>query len=162
MEAFDILTGEVLEVAPRFFTAYQRPVFDSSEAGDPRTITEMAYVPPQVRINEMMEAGRRLAAERRLRFDSSELNVDDPDGDMPEDPTRAPGVDLVDVSRAQMALNRRLAARRAALRAERKAAEDAKQAAGRRSEDRGNQQASDESVPEPEAGPEVHPKGKKA
>jgi len=110
----------------RFYTQWDRPDGFEVDQVSPRSITELAYVPPQVMIKDMMDAGRRLAAERRMRFDSVELGVEDVQGDMPLDPTREPGVDLVDVTRAERAVRSRLEAQREL---RRKAKEDALQKA---------------------------------
>lgn len=105
MDAIDLVTGEVVKV-PYQTNRYQS-IASWQEHPDEKSITETAYVPPQVQIQDMMEAGLRLAAERKARFDSVELNVQEGE-DIPLDPTREPGVDLVDVQRAAESLDVRL------------------------------------------------------
>lgn len=97
MVLIKILTGETTE--GDFATQYHRPVKDWSEdhSKSKPGITVEPYIPPQVQIAEMMDAGARLAALRKARFDSVELQVEG--DDIPLDPTREPGVDLVDVDR---------------------------------------------------------------
>lgn len=121
-------TGEVLNV--KFGTQWIVPLFSYAEKGDPRSITETAYVPPQVQIQDMIDAGARLAAARKARFDTVELQLDAEDDDVPLDPTRQPGVDLVDVQKAAQAVSTRLQEAKSALQvaAEKKAAADAKAA----------------------------------
>lgn len=96
MEYINIYTGEVREGYSH--TAEEIPLKPTCEKEDHRTMTEQAYVPPEIQINDMILAGLRLDAERRARFDSTELEI--PEGeDIPLDPTREPGVDLVDIQR---------------------------------------------------------------
>lgn len=102
MEALDIYTGEVKEVP--FFTQRYVPLAAKGEKEDSKSITETAYIPPQVQIADMMQAGVRLAEERRARFDSVELST--PDGeDPPLDPLREPGLDLSDLSRLESSVS---------------------------------------------------------
>lgn len=101
MEYMDVYTGEVVKAA--FATQRFVPLGPTQEKEDHSSITETAYVPPQIQIRDMMLAGLRLAEERRARFDSVELGVED--GDIPLDPTREPGVDIVDLERAAAAVS---------------------------------------------------------
>jgi len=106
MEAIDVYTGEVVEVP--FFSQRYVPAKMKYEKEDHHSMTEQAYVPPQVQIADMMLAGIRLADERRQRFDSSDLQI--PEGeDIPLDPLREPGIDLVDVQKTVAAVSARLA-----------------------------------------------------
>ena len=87
MKTYNIASGEVSSDV-RFATAYDRPVGDFEEHPVKESQTETAYVPPQVQIADMMDAGVRLAAARRARFDSTELGEDlaGPEVDLPLDP----------------------------------------------------------------------------
>lgn len=105
MKALDVYTGELVDVP--FFSQRNVPLDMKYEKEDHQTATEQAYVPPQVQIADMMLAGLRLAEERRARFDSVDLNVSEEE-DLPLDPLREPGLDLVDVSRAVAGLNESL------------------------------------------------------
>lgn len=99
--------GEIVEQDSPFYTAWARPVADFSEVPEEGSITETAYVPPQVQIMDMMDAGRRLAEARRARFDSVSYGLRD-DEDVPLDITRGPNVDVVDVQKAAEGLKVRL------------------------------------------------------
>ncbi len=95
-ELIDRYSGEL--VSGKVKSNRYVPVKSKKEPVDPFTRTERGYIPPTIQISDMMNAGLRLAAERRARFDSVDLNV--PDGeDVPLDPMREPGLDLADVSR---------------------------------------------------------------
>lgn len=96
MEYMNVYTGEVR--TGHGHTSEEIPVEPTVEPEDHRSITEQSYIPPQVQINDMLLAGLRLDAERRARFDSSDMNIEDPN-QIPLDPTREPGVDLVDIQR---------------------------------------------------------------
>jgi hypothetical protein len=122
MEAVKLLTGETVQLD--FFTAWERPLKDQSEHPDPKSITETAYVPPQVQIKDMMDAGVALAASRKARFDSVELRIDE---DIPLDPTREPGVDLVDIQRQAEAVSKRLEEARGVEKVEQEKAQRAEQ-----------------------------------
>lgn len=105
METVDILTGELSE--KRFQSSYNVSTKDCSEVPVKGNITETAYVPPQHRIQEFMQAGERLAAERRKRYDSVQLGLDE-EAEVPLDPSREPNVDIVDVQKAAKAANMRI------------------------------------------------------
>lgn len=107
MKCVNVLTGEAVQAD--FATAYIRPLKDESERPSPASIVEQAYVPPQAQIQDMMDAGVRLAAYRKARFDTVELQIAE-NGDVPLDVTREPGADLVDVQRAAEDLEARLGA----------------------------------------------------
>lgn len=65
MDVFDIFTGEVSK--SRFASSYNRPVVDEIAPMSEESITETSYIPPEVQIRDMMEAGDRLARERKER-----------------------------------------------------------------------------------------------
>lgn len=65
MDVFDIFTGEVSKV--RFATAYNRPTLDEIAPMSEESITETSYIPAEIQIRDMMEAGDRLARERKER-----------------------------------------------------------------------------------------------
>ena len=93
MELYNLLTGEVTE-GP-FQTAYHRSTIEPKPipGSDKPTHPIEPYIPPQAQIKDMMMAGARLKETRRLRFDTEEE-------DAPLDPTREPGIDIVDLERA--------------------------------------------------------------
>ncbi len=95
-ELLDRYTGELVTGSIRSNRLV--PVSIKKEPVDPFTRTERGYVPPTIQIADMMNAGLRLAAERRARFDSVELEVPEEE-DIPLDPMREQGLDLADVSR---------------------------------------------------------------
>lgn len=82
-----------------FFTQYSRPKEKELEPGGGERLVETAgYVPAEVQISDMLEAGRRLGEYRRDRFDFGSGE------EVPEDyfdPTRSRGFDLADASRLQ-------------------------------------------------------------
>jgi hypothetical protein len=108
-KSFDILSGETAEA--RFYTQYDRPVRDESEHPSLESQTETGYVPPEVQIEDMMRAGKTLMEYRKARFDTVEL-ADQEGDEIPLDPTREPGVDLVDVMRASRNVFQRLKAQK--------------------------------------------------
>jgi hypothetical protein len=124
MEALDIYTGELVKVP--FYTPRFVPSTMQYEKEDHFSITEQAYVPPQVQIADMMIAGLRLAEERRARFDSTELNLPEEE-DIPMDPLREPGIDLVDVQRAAIRVSESLRASQEKANREIKEAQDEEQ-----------------------------------
>lgn len=105
MQCVNILNGKVTE--RDFQTALEVEVDPKVAPMDDFNITETAYIPPQVQIKEFMEAGARLDAERRARFDNRELNLD-PEDDIPLDLARDPNVDVVDMQRAARSANERI------------------------------------------------------
>lgn len=113
MRLVNILTGE--ECFMEFATGIHRPTVDMSEKLDPvPAVTIEPYLPPQYQIADMMDAGVRLALSRKARFDNRELGIDEDSDEVPLDPTREPGVDLVDVVRAAQSVAKELAASKAA------------------------------------------------
>lgn len=120
MEARDRFSGEVKEVP--FLSQRHLCVGVKKEKFDSFTRTERGYVPPTVQIADMMNAGLRLAAERRARFDSQYVKEGE---EVPLDPTREPGVDLVDMGRLAEKAKNAATAFEEAVRAKEKEASDA-------------------------------------
>ncbi len=118
----DRYTGEVVSGSVRSNRLV--PIAIKKEKVDPFTRTERGYIPPTVQIADMMNAGLRLAAERRARFDSSELNIADEE-DVPLDPMREQGLDLADVSRLAEKAKNAATALQEAVRAKEKEKADA-------------------------------------
>ena len=85
---------------------------DYLEKNDGTTMTEQSYIPPNIQIAQMIEAGQNLDAYRKELYDFT-----DEDPDLIEDyydPTREPGYDMADASQALVELAKRAkAARRA-------------------------------------------------
>ena len=80
---------------------------DVKEINSGEQITETAgYIPADVQIQDMIAAGMRLGEYRREMYDFAA------DEEVPEDymdVTRSPGVDVVDVERAGIAVNAKIA-----------------------------------------------------
>jgi len=91
----DRFTREVVKAA--FGSQRLVPVTCTKCKVDPVTKVERGYIPLDVRVNDMLAAGRRLVDEKRARFDSLEQNV--PVEELRLDPLREPGVDILDVAR---------------------------------------------------------------
>ena len=93
----------------KLFDCYNRPD-DVFEAMNPESIVETAgYLPADVQISTMIDAGRRLGEARKEMydyFDGEEEGFDQVD--VP--PDRVPGADLADASQISMAVNARLEA----------------------------------------------------
>jgi len=99
----------------KLFTQYRRPP-KHLEENDGLTITESAgYIPPKVQIENLINAGKRLAQWRKEQYDFPE---DDDVDESFEDPTRGPGYDLADASRDAKAVSDRIRAKAAAGKAE--------------------------------------------
>ncbi|WNK15116.1 MAG: hypothetical protein [Microvirus sp.] len=105
MKAYDLLTGEALNAS--VMSNLTRPVQGRIPDGDSSTITEQGYIPPSALIQDMEDMGARILADRRARFDNRELELDD-DEDVPLDPLREPGSDIVDVMRVAAIAKKRL------------------------------------------------------
>lgn len=92
----------------KLFDCYNRPD-DVFEAMNPESIVETAgYLPADVQISTMIDAGRRLGEARKEMydyFDGGEEGFDDVD--VP--PDRIPGADIADASQLAMALKTRFA-----------------------------------------------------
>lgn len=95
MEVVDRYSGEIVSKSFRSSRFVAGKI--KKEPFDPFTRTERAYVPPQIQIGDMMEAGKRLAEERRKRFDTDYFPQEDQE--IPLDPMRELGLDLADVSK---------------------------------------------------------------
>lgn len=119
-ELVDRYTGEIVsgKVASNRFV----PASIKKEKVDPFTRTERGYIPPTVQIADMMNAGLRLAAERKARFDSELVGEGE---EVPLDRTREPGLDLVDVQRLAERAKSAATALEEAVRAKEKEASDA-------------------------------------
>jgi hypothetical protein len=105
MKVVDVFTGEVSD--SNFQTIYKGSLESQSEIPAKGNITETAYIPPQIQIADFMDAGTRLALERKARFDSIQLELQDEE-DVPLDVTREPNVDIVDVQKAANAAEKRI------------------------------------------------------
>jgi hypothetical protein len=107
MNVFDIFSGEISKA--KFATAYS-PAADVDIAPmSELSITETAYIPPEVQIKDMMDAGTRLAFERRARFETIKAEGEE---ELPI--TRKNGIDIVDVVKEAVAVEKRLAAQQLA------------------------------------------------
>jgi len=104
MKVYDTLTGEVKDA--KFASVSERPLEESIAPQNEASITETAYVPPEVMIKDMMDAGIRLDESRRRRF--SEVNGEE--GTEEVDVTHKSGVDLVDIADAALELQDRFEA----------------------------------------------------
>lgn len=99
MKAIHRMTGEVID-SVEGYTQWIRPLPDQGEKMDSKpAVTIEPYMPPQIQVADMMDAGLRLAEARKARYDTVELGIGEGE-DVPLDPTRAPGVDMVDIQRA--------------------------------------------------------------
>lgn len=67
-------------------------------------VEKAGYVPAEIQIMEMINAGERLGDYRKERYDYGEGDQDD--GMM--DPTRAPGVDMADISQMKISLDAKI------------------------------------------------------
>lgn len=89
-----------------FNTRYARPISAPAEAVDSKSKTETAgYIPADVQILRLIEAGKRLDAYRKEAYDFN------PDEEVPDDfidPTRSGSFDLADASIARRAMRRRM------------------------------------------------------
>lgn len=98
------MTDIVIDV--EVYSHFKRPK-DVKEINSGEQITETAgYIPADVQIQDMIAAGMRLGEYRREMYDF------DANEEVPEeyfDPTRSPGVDVVDVERAGLAINAKIA-----------------------------------------------------
>lgn len=122
MKVVNILNGEVSD--KDFQTSIEFEIDGKVAPMDDFSITETAYIPPQVQIKDFMDAGVRLNAERRARFDNRELDLGDQD-DIPLDPMREPNVDIVDVQRAARQADANIEKTKRQILAELKAQEEA-------------------------------------
>lgn len=100
MKTINRVTGEIEE---RLFGDLWHEPVEACKLAPVTTdsITEDTYNDPQKQIQDMMIAGQNLLAIRKARYDSEMgmENQEDLEEDIPEDPTRSPNVDIVDVFR---------------------------------------------------------------
>lgn len=131
MQGRDVLTGEVVEDVV-LFSPRIVPVMKSPESSDSSvTKTEQSYIPPDQQVRDMEQAGVFLNEVRAARF-AADPGPFEAEEEEFLDPTRAPGVDIVDVVRLAHATGLRLReqdakareAREAAIAAERQKAFD--------------------------------------
>lgn len=79
----------------KVYTQFDPPPYDGATMGGESLVETAGYIPAEVQINSMLQAGERLQAGRREAYD---FGADD---DIPEDyidPTRSPNYDLADAS----------------------------------------------------------------
>ena len=89
----------------KFKTQYSGNTTKPEKNHGERLVETAGYIPAQVRIENMMLAGRRLAEARKELYDFP-AGVE-PDESL-SDPTRSPNFDLADASAIQMAAESRL------------------------------------------------------
>lgn len=80
---------------PKLFTPYERPEEDSEKGNPVSKVEKIGYVKPNVLIENMIYAGKRLDQARHEMYDFPP-GVDEGLDDIEVDPTRRPGFDLVD------------------------------------------------------------------
>ena len=98
--------SDVVVIDVEVYSHFKRPK-DVKEINSGEQITETAgYIPADVQIQDMIAAGMRLGEYRREMYDFDD-NEEVPEDFM--DPTRIPGVDVVDVERAGIAVNAKIA-----------------------------------------------------
>lgn len=99
----------------KFDTKYERMV-DTGEDLDPTSKTEQAgYIPAQVQIERLMQAGKNLQNYRKDQYDFAS---DAPDDDSVHVPSRLPSFDMADASQLALDVEQRLAEQQAAIDAE--------------------------------------------
>lgn len=114
MDTYDIFDGVVSQ--KRFASAYNRPVTDEIAPMSELSITETAYIPPEVQIKDMMDAGVRLAQERKARFQAIQGEEGEPEVPL----EMRSGVDIVDVAKMATEVEERLAEQQLAAQAKAK------------------------------------------
>lgn len=98
--------SDVVVIDVEVYSHFKRPK-DVKEINSGEQITETAgYIPADVQIQDMIAAGMRLGEYRREMYDF-DANEKIPEDFM--DPTRVPGVDVVDVERAGIVVNEKIA-----------------------------------------------------
>ena len=98
--------SDVVVIDVEVYSHFKRPK-DVKEINSGEQITETAgYIPADVQIQDMIAAGMRLGEYRREMYDF-DANENIPDDFI--DPTRTPGVDVVDVENAGIVVNARIA-----------------------------------------------------
>lgn len=89
----------------KFFDQFvNRPPADEEFNSGEEIVEKAGYIPAEIQIMEMINAGERLGEARRERYDYGEGDEDD--GMM--DPTRIPGVDMADLSQMKLGVEARL------------------------------------------------------
>lgn len=85
---------------------YKCPPVPGEEPGKGKRMVETGgYIPPEVQIEEMIFAGRRLGEYRKENYD---FGADEEIPDDYVDPTRSPGFDMADASAIKSDLKTRL------------------------------------------------------
>jgi hypothetical protein len=83
----------------KFATEFDHPIFPGEKGGGGVSMVEMAgYIPADVQITDMINAGARLSYARAQQYDFADGEEDD--GSF-IDPTRRPDFDLADASSLQ-------------------------------------------------------------
>lgn len=100
----------------KFMSQFSEDYQPDYEAGGGESLVEPAgYVPADIQIRGMIEAGMRLGEARKEMFDyEGDVDVNLDLGQIGYDPTRSPGLDPADVSIAAQGLERRLKEQKAA------------------------------------------------
>lgn len=90
---------------PKFYTEFDRPP-PVLEMNDGKSIVEtVGYIPADVQIEQLIQAGIRLDKHRKEAFDFAPEEAIDPTF---EDPTRSPNFDMADASNLGAAVSDRL------------------------------------------------------
>lgn len=84
-----------------FQTKYYRTYSDHEKGGGNRITEQAGYIPPDIQIQNMILAGKRLEASRLYDLENGEE-----DGDV--DPLRKPGIDLAEVDELKAGVKARL------------------------------------------------------
>lgn len=94
----------------KIYSVYDKPPFIKEKGGGVSEVETAGYIPAEVQIQDMLNAGRRLGEYRRERYDFGS------DEEIPKDyydPTRSPGFDMADASQLQQSVAARLRERAA-------------------------------------------------
>lgn len=104
--------SDVVIIDVEVFSHFKRPK-PEKEINSGEQITETAgYIPADIQIQDMIAAGMRLGEYRREMYD---FGADEEVPDDYLDTTRSPGVDVVDVERAGISVNQKIAEAQALL-----------------------------------------------
>lgn len=92
-------------MAPEVYNHFKRPPKVLKDWTKEKSMTEKSgYVPQNVRVENLILAGQRLAKARDELYDTiKEVDIDE----VPLDPTRLPGYDMADASQSLYALQQR-------------------------------------------------------
>lgn len=101
----------------KFYTQYVRPKKVLERGGGTMLVEKAGYIPPKIRIEQFIEAGKRLIAFRKEQFDFAPGEKID---ESFSDPTRRPGFDMADASLLNQDLGDRLNQKAASQRAAKK------------------------------------------